>query len=161
MPRSEPDVQDPTDLASLGEEEDDGSVKLKKHFSWWEPEHNENECRDSSPCPEKKCDRYGTGQCAAVEEDPESSPTELSGRRGTGVLSHAVGQDACVHHPLTKVMTIWRTWQRRRRSRCLQLGSVRKQHSDQMFKSSRQKRSQTTPNPSRVLILGKLSVSSP
>ena len=40
-----------------------------------------------------------------------------------------------------------------------QLSSIRKQRSDQMFKSSRQKRSQTTPNPSRVLILGKLSMS--
>ena len=28
---------DHTDLASLGEEEEDGSVKLKEHFSWWEP----------------------------------------------------------------------------------------------------------------------------
>ena len=37
---------DSTDLASLGEEEDDGSVNLKKHFSWWEPERNENERRD-------------------------------------------------------------------------------------------------------------------
>ena len=65
---------DPTDLASLGEEEEDGSVKLKKHFSWWEPERNENDYRDSSPGPEKKCDRYRTGQCPAVDEDPESSP---------------------------------------------------------------------------------------
>ena len=37
---------DPTDLASLGEEEDDGSVKLKEHVGWWEAELNENECRD-------------------------------------------------------------------------------------------------------------------
>ena len=34
---------DPTDLASFGEEEDDGSLKLKKYFSWWEPGHSENE----------------------------------------------------------------------------------------------------------------------
>ena len=89
---------DSTDLASLGEEEDDGSVKLKKHFSWWEPEHNENECRDFSPGPDKKCDRYRIGQCAAVEEDPESSPTEQSGESWTGVSSHAAGQDACLLH---------------------------------------------------------------
>ena len=80
---------DPTDLALLGEEEDDGSVKLKKHFSWWEAELNENERRDFSPGPEKKCDRNRNEQCAAVEEDPESSPTELSGERGTSVLSPA------------------------------------------------------------------------
>ena len=36
------------------------------------------------------------GQCAAVEEDPESSPTEPSGERGTGALSHAAEQDACL-----------------------------------------------------------------
>ena len=67
-----------------------------------------------------------------------------------------------VHHLLTKVVTIWRTWQRHRCSRrgltwkcwgpmsatiwmwLSQLSSIRKQRSDQMFKSSRQKRSQTT-----------------
>ena len=89
---------DPTDLASFVDEEDDGSVKLKKHFSWWEAELNENERRDFPPGPEKKCDRYGTGQCAAAEEDPESSPTEPSGERGTGTLSHAAEQDACLLH---------------------------------------------------------------
>ena len=89
---------DPTDLASLGEEEDGGSVKLKKHFNWWEPEHNENECRNSPSGPDKKCDRYRIGQCAAVEENPESSSTELSGEKGAGVLSHAAGQDACLLH---------------------------------------------------------------
>ena len=31
-------------------------------------------------------------------EDPESSPTELSGERGTGALSHAAEQDACFLH---------------------------------------------------------------
>ena len=29
---------DPTDLASFGEEEDDGSMKLKEHVGWWEAE---------------------------------------------------------------------------------------------------------------------------
>ena len=61
-----------------------------------------------------------------------------------------------VHHPLTKVVTIWRTRQRRHRSRCgltrrhwkpmnaitwmwlPQLSSIRKQRSFQMFKSSPQ-----------------------
>ena len=52
----------PTDLASLGERKDDGSVKLKKHFSWCGPQHNENECRDFAPGPDKKCDRYRIGQ---------------------------------------------------------------------------------------------------
>ena len=33
-----------------------------------------------------------------VEEDPESSPTELSGERGTGVLSPAAEQNACLLH---------------------------------------------------------------
>ena len=70
---------DPTDIASLCGEEDDGSVKVKKHFSWWEPEHNENECRDSPPRPDNKNDLYRIGQCAAVEEDPESNLTEPSG----------------------------------------------------------------------------------
>ena len=88
---------DPADLASFGEEEDDGSMKLKEHVGWWEAELNENERRDFPPGPEKKCDQYRIGQCAAVEEDPESSPTELSGERGTGVLSHAE-QDACLLH---------------------------------------------------------------
>ena len=109
---------DPTDLASFGGEEDDGSMKLKEHVGWWEPEHNENECRDSSLVREKKCDRYGTGQCAAVEEDPESSPTEPSGERGTGASSHAAEQDACLLHEngsdqsMYSCVTIWRTWQR-------------------------------------------------
>ena len=66
-----------------------------------------------------------------VEEDPESSPTELSGKRGTGVLSHAAEQDACLLHengsdqsmyscpsPTDEGGDDWRTWQRRRRSRC-------------------------------------------
>ena len=26
---------DPTDLASFGEEEDDGSMMLKEHVGWW------------------------------------------------------------------------------------------------------------------------------
>ena len=33
-----------------------------------------------------------------MEEDPESSPTELSGERGTGVLSPADEQSACLLH---------------------------------------------------------------
>ena len=69
---------DPTDLASFGEEEDDGSMKLKEHVGWWELELNESERRDFGP--EKKCDRYRIRQCAAVEEDPESSSTEKEGR---------------------------------------------------------------------------------
>ena len=37
---------DSTDLASLSEGEDDGSVTLKEHVGWWEAELNENERRD-------------------------------------------------------------------------------------------------------------------
>ena len=88
---------DPKDLASFGEEEDDGSMKLKD-VGWWEAIHNENECRDFPSGPEKKCDRYRIGQCAAVEEDPESSPTEPPGERGTGALCHAAEQNACLLH---------------------------------------------------------------
>ena len=33
-----------------------------------------------------------------MEEDPESSPPELSGERGTGVLSHSAEQNACLLH---------------------------------------------------------------
>ena len=73
-------------------------MKLKKHFSWCGPQHNENECRDFAPGPDKKCDRYRIGQCATVEEEHEYSPTELSGERRTGVLSHAAEQDACLLH---------------------------------------------------------------
>ena len=68
---------DPTDLAPCGEEEDDESVRLKKYVGWWEARHNEKECRNFSSCPEKKRDQHRTGHCAGVEEDPESSPTEL------------------------------------------------------------------------------------
>ena len=74
---------DPTDLASFGEEEDDGSVKLKKYVGWWAAGHNENERRNLS---------------ASVEEDFEASVTELSGERGTGVLSRAAEQDDCLFH---------------------------------------------------------------
>ena len=52
-------------------------------------ELNENERRDFPPGPGKKCDRYRTGQCVAVE-DPVSS--------ATCVLSHAAEQDACLLH---------------------------------------------------------------
>ena len=50
---------DPTDLASFGE-----SVKLKKYVGWWEAVHNENECRDFSSGPEKKCDQHRAARCA-------------------------------------------------------------------------------------------------
>ena len=33
-----------------------------------------------------------------MKEDPESRPTELSGERGSGVLSPAAEQDACLLH---------------------------------------------------------------
>ena len=33
-----------------------------------------------------------------MKKDPESSPTKLSGERGTGALSHAAEQDACLLH---------------------------------------------------------------
>ena len=48
---------DPTDVASsFGEEEDDGSMKLKEHFGWWEAELKENERRDFPFGPEMKRD---------------------------------------------------------------------------------------------------------
>ena len=89
---------DPTDLASFGEEEDDKSVKLKKYVGWWVAGHNENECRDFSSGPEKKCDQHRAAQCAGVKEDPEARPKKLSGERGTGVLSSAAEQNACHLH---------------------------------------------------------------
>ena len=45
-----------------------------------------------------KRDQRRIGQCAGVKEDLEVSVTELSGGRGTGVLSHTVEQDACLLH---------------------------------------------------------------
>ena len=68
---------------SFGENENDGSVKLKKYVGWWEAGHNENECSNLS---------------AGVEEDLEANVTELSGGRGTGVLSPAV-MAACLPSP--------------------------------------------------------------
>ena len=84
---------DPTDLASCGEEEDDGSVKLKEDVGWWDAELNENE-RTRFP----DCDQHRIGQCAGVKEDLEANVTELSGGRGTGVLRAAVEQNACLLH---------------------------------------------------------------
>ena len=52
---------DPTDLASFGEEEDDGSVKLKEHVGWWEAELNENERRNFPSGPEMKGDQHRIG----------------------------------------------------------------------------------------------------
>ena len=89
---------DPTDLVPLGEEEDDESARLKKYFSWWEAGQNECERRNFSAGPEEKCVQHRTGQCAGVKEDPESSMTELFGGEGTGVLSPASEQDACLLH---------------------------------------------------------------
>ena len=89
---------DPTDLASFGEEEDDGSMKLKEHVGWWEAGHNENECRKFSSGVEKKCDQRRIGQCAGVKEDLEASVTELSGERGTGVFEPRCGA-GCLPSP--------------------------------------------------------------
>ena len=69
-----------------------GLVKLKKYVGWWEAGHNEREC------PEKKRDQHRTGQCAGVKEDHEASTAEPSGSRGTGVLSPAAEQNACLLH---------------------------------------------------------------
>ena len=88
----------PTDLASFGEEEDDGSMKLKKHVGWWEAELNENERRDFPSGPEMKRDQRKIGQCAGVKEDLEASVTELSGGRETGATSHAAEKDVCRLH---------------------------------------------------------------
>ena len=89
---------DPTHLASFGEEEDDESVKLKKHFSWWEPGHNENEYGNFPTDPGEECVQHRAGQCAGVKEDHEARTAEPSGGRGTGVLSPASEQDACLLH---------------------------------------------------------------
>ena len=89
---------DPAGLASFGEEEDDGSVKLKEHVGWWEAGHNESECRNFSSDPEKTCDQHRTGQCAGVKEDLEANATKLSGERGTGVLSPTAEQNASLLH---------------------------------------------------------------
>ena len=116
---------DPTDLASFGEEEDDEAVKLKMYISWWEAELNENEYGNFPTDSGEECVQHRAGQCAGVKEDPDASTAEPSRGRGTGVLSPASPAKttvikACtrVHHPLTEVVTTWRTWQRRRRSRC-------------------------------------------
>ena len=101
---------------------------------------------------------------------------ELSGGRGTGLLSHAAEQDACLLNENGSDQSMYscpsptveggddlenmaasppgltrRHWKPIRVITWMwlpQLSSIRKQRSDQMFKSSRQKRSQTTPNPS-------------
>ena len=93
---------DPTDQASFGEEEDDGSMKLKEHVGWWEAELNENERRDFPSGPEVKRGKSRIGQCAGVKENLEANVRVLSGRRGTGVLSHAAEQDDCLLHDLTR-----------------------------------------------------------
>ena len=184
---------DLTELVPLGEEEDDEPARLKEHFGWWQAGHNDNECRNFSAGPEKKCDQHRTGQCADVKEDAESSTTGLSGERGTGVLSPAAEQDACLlceedgdqsmyscpppasdrsgkdleNLAVALSPQLWfdtealepmrvTTWMQLPRP-----SSIRKQCSDQMFKSSRQKRSQQSPNPSRVLAFRRLRGSSP
>ena len=184
---------DLTELVPLGEEQDDEPARLKEHFGWWEAGHNDNECRNFSAGPEKKCDQHRAGQCADVKEDPESSKTGVSGQRGTSVLSPAAEQDACLLHEedgdqsmyscpppasdrsgkdlenLAVVLSpqVWfdtealepmrvTTWMQVPRP-----SSIRKQRSDQMFKSSRQKRSQQSPNPSRVLAFRRLRGSLP
>ena len=82
----------------MGEEDDDESASLKEYFSWWETGHNENEHGNFPTDPEKECVQHRTGQCAGVKEDPEPSMTELSGEEGTGLLSPASEQDACLLH---------------------------------------------------------------
>ena len=89
---------DPTDLASLDEEEDDGSVKLKEHAGQWEAEHNEPGCRDSSLGPEKKCDRYEPGSALPWKKVLSQARRSHLEREGTGALSHAAEQDACLLH---------------------------------------------------------------
>ena len=69
---------DPTDLASIGEEEDDESVKLKKYFGWWEPGHNENEYGNFPTDPGEECVQHRAGQRAGVKEDHEARTAEPS-----------------------------------------------------------------------------------
>ena len=103
-----------------------------------------------------------------MKEDPESSPTELSGERGTGALSPAAEQDACLLHEddndqsmytcpaptdgggddledlaAPGVVLTWKRW-----SPCVrQFGCTCHDGSDQMFKLSRQKRSPDNSEP--------------
>ena len=179
---------DPTDLASFGEEEHDGSMKLKEHVGWWEAELNENERRDFPSGPEMKRDQRRIGQCAGVKVDLEASVTEPSGGRGTGLLSHAAEQDACLLHENGSDQSMYscpsptdeggddlenmaaspplQAWFDTEvfevpESDDLDVVAATEQHSKTAFRSDVQKRSQTAPNPSRVLILGRLRVSSP
>ena len=92
-----PGSLDPTDLASFGEEEDDESVILKKYFSWWEPDHSENEYGNFPTDPGEECVQHRAGQCAGVNEGNEASTAKLYGGKGKGVLSPALEQDACLH----------------------------------------------------------------
>ena len=77
-------------------------MKLKKHLSWWDPGHNENEYGNFPTDPREGCVQHRAGQCAGhcagVKEDHEASTAEPSGRRGTGVLSPAAEQNACLIH---------------------------------------------------------------
>ena len=120
---------DPTDLASLDEEEDDGSVKLKEHVAGGKP----NTTRTSAEIPHLARRRSVTDMepgSALPWKKILSQARRSHLERGTGALSHAAEQDACVLHENggdqsmyscpspTKVVTIWSTWQRRHRSRC-------------------------------------------
>ena len=89
---------DPTDLAPIGEEKGDESARLKEDFSWRESGHSKGERRDFSAVLKKNCVQRRAGRCVGAEEDPEVSTTELSGGRGTGMLSPAPEQDVCLLH---------------------------------------------------------------
>ena len=120
--------------------------------------------------------------------------TEISGGRGTRVLSPASEQDACLLHEddsdqsmyscpsptidsgdddledsVASSPQVWfdtDTLEACEFDNLDEIGttvqhSIQEQRSDQMSKLSRQKRSQSTPSPSRVLALRMLRVSSP
>ena len=59
---------DPTDLASLREEEDDESVTLTKYFSWWDPGHSENECGNFPTDPAEECVQHRAGRPMRLRE---------------------------------------------------------------------------------------------
>ena len=69
-----------------------------EYFSLWESGHSKGERRNFSAVLENNCVQPRAGRYAGVEEDPEMSKTELSGGKGTGMLSPTPEQDVCLLH---------------------------------------------------------------
>ena len=47
-------------------------MKLKKYFSWWEVDHNENEYGNFPTDPGEEYVQHRAGQCAGMKEDHEA-----------------------------------------------------------------------------------------